>query len=120
MSALGSPLRDPQAVTIALLLLGLAALSTLLYGFVVPLFPPIVTQPVPLGAAALAAVGAAAAFGVWRREAWGRALAIGFAAVLLVRDVLFVVYGRPLELISIVLDVLLLFVLIRGRWINRT
>ncbi len=111
-----TPLRDPQAVTITTVLLVLSAIFTLLYSPVVPLFPGVVDRPEPLGAAVLSAITLAAAFGIWRRQAWGRALGIGIAGLLLVRDALFVGAGREIELVSVLLDLMLLYVLIRGAW----
>jgi hypothetical protein len=111
-----TPLRDPQAVQIAALLLVLSAIFTLIYGPIVPLFPGVVNEPEPGGAAVLSAAGAVAAFGVWRRQAWGRMLGIAITGALLVRDLLFVGTGRSVEIVSVLLDLMLLYVLIRGAW----
>jgi hypothetical protein len=111
-----TPLRDPQAVLIAGILLLMSAIFTLLYGPVVPLLPGVVDRPEPLGAVALAAVGLLAAYGIWRREAWGRVLGVAITAILLLRDVLYVATGRSLEVVSVLLDLVLLYVLIRGAW----
>jgi hypothetical protein len=111
-----TPLRDPQAVMITAVLLVLSGIFTLLYSPVVPLFPGVVNRPEPLGAVVISAVSFAAAFGIWRRQAWGRMLGIGITALLLLRDLLFVGSGRSVELVSVLLDLLLLYVLIRGRW----
>ena len=111
-----TPLRDQQAIVIAAVLLGMTAIFTVLYGPIVPLLPGVVDRPQPLAAVALGVVGVVAAFGIWRRQPWGRPLGIALASVLLIRDVLFVVTGRSLEIVSVLLDLVLLYVLIRGTW----
>ena len=111
-----SPLRDPQAVLIAAVLLVMSAIFTALYGPIVPLIPGLVNRPEPLVAFALAAVALVAAFGVWRRQAWGRMLGLAIAGVLLARDLLYVGTGRSVEIVSVLLDLMLLYVLIRGVW----
>jgi hypothetical protein len=111
-----TPIRDQQAVTISIVLLVLSGVFTLLYGPIVPLLPGLVDRPEPLGAAVLAAAALAAAFGIWRRAAWGRLLGLATGVVLLFRDLVFVGAGRQLEIVSVLLDLMLLYVLIRGTW----
>jgi hypothetical protein len=109
-------LRDPQAVLIAAILLVMSAAFTVLYGPIVPLLPGVVDRPEPLAAVAVALVALVAAYGIWRRQAWGRTLGIALTALLLLRDLLYVVSGRSVEIVSVLLDVMLLYVLIRGAW----
>jgi len=102
----------PRAILLATLLLILAAAFTLLYGGFVPLFPGIVNRPEPVGAAALAAIALVAAIGVYREQPWGRWLGVAIGVVLLARDIGFVASGRTLELLTVGLDVLLLYLLL--------
>lgn len=109
-------MKDARGVLVASFLLLISAVFTFLYGGVVAFFPGLVNEPQPLLSTILAAVTLLAAFGIWREQSWGRPLGIAIAAVLLVRDVAFVFSGRPVEVVSVLLDVILLYVLVRGAW----
>jgi hypothetical protein len=109
-------MKDQRAILVASFLLFISAVFTFLYGSIVPFLPGLLDRPEPLGAAILAAVSLVAAVGVWRQQSWGRPLGIAIGAILLVRDVSFVFTGRPIEVVSVLLDVVLLYVLIRGAW----
>lgn len=103
-------------------ILALGGGAAILYAGLLPI-PPFSSVPVPLAWQVLGVTGLVAAVGVFRGQAWGRALGVSVVAIDLALLVLRAVASSPLDIslntiFSGVLDVFVLWVLLR-RWSAR-